>query len=333
MHTYSIQQLRSHVNSLDGPINLKDQLGGVQRQINVNGARKAETAVDSIVNPQLICCVTVPSLEVPRRRSVPTGIGKLSYAAILVVVFFHDANLTEFFRIQYLDGTCRWEDMANSFSITRNSLSIDTPIKSNGDIDCVDPATGDRKFPKLDYSKGFPDWWYLSRTDITVPSEHYQHGQRYAAEVKLNHFYEIDHYKNKLGIISFFMQDFDNEPSWPYLDKLICKWREEEEKRRSACGMDPAPVYKMCELYRGQTRTAADMEAPTAAVIVPTRAPLVAPPAVPVQNFGGDPEEFRLPLGLCQGDCDFTGTFVHSCFPCYLSSAEILTCILILPSR
>lgn len=194
--------------------------------------------------------------------------------------------------------------MDGQFEIGRNALMLHTPLTSGGDIDCVNQE-GERKFPKLDYSKGFPDWWYLSRTDIVVPSEHVQHGKRYAAEVKLSHFYEIDHYKNRLGIISFFMQDFEGEPSWPYLDKLICRWRREEEEKRAACGLDPAPVYKMCELYRGQTRTTEDFEVPTQAVIVPTRAPLVAPPAIPIVNHGGDPEEFRLPLGLCEGDCDF----------------------------
>lgn len=207
--------------------------------------------------------------------------------------------------IQYLDGTCDWEDMDGQFEIGRNALMIHTPLNNNGDIDCVNNA-GERKFPKLDYSKGFPDWWYLSRTEITTPSEHVQQGKRYAAEVKLSHFYEIEHYKNKLGIISMFMQDFEGEPSWPYLDKLICQWRKEEEKKRLACGLPPAPVYKMCELYRGQVRTDDDFEAPTEQVQNPTFAPLVAPPAIPVVNFGGDPEEFRLPLGLCQGDCDFT---------------------------
>jgi len=195
--------------------------------------------------------------------------------------------------------------MADEFHINRNGLSITTPLTDDDDIDCVDDI-GQRKFPKLDYSKGFPDWWYLDRIDISVPSEHVQHGQRYAAEVKLSHFYEIDMYKNKLGIVSMFMQDFEGEPSWPYLDKLICKWRAEEEKRRSECGLDPAPVYKMCELYRGQVRTEEDMEAPSAAIQYPTFTPLVEPDPIPINNLGADPDEFRLPLGLCEGDCDFT---------------------------
>ena len=203
-----------------------------------------------------------------------------------------------------MDGSCVWEDMEDQFEIGRSSLTIHTPLQSNGDIDCVN-SEGERKFPKLDYSKGFPDWWYLSQTDITVPSEHVQHGKRYAAEVKLSHFYELDHYKNKLGTVSFFMQDFENEGSWPYLDKLICKWRAEEETKRNECGLPPAPVYKMCELYRGQERTAEDLESHTETETFPTVAPLVAPPAIPVQNIGADPEEFRLPLALCEGDCDF----------------------------
>jgi hypothetical protein len=209
------------------------------------------------------------------------------------------------FRMQFKDGTCRWEDMTNQFEIARHGLQIHTPLRSNGDIDCVG-ENGERKFPKLDYSKGFPDWWHLSRTDISVPSEHVQHGMRYAAEVKLSHFYELDHYKNKLGVVSIFMQDFEGEPAWHYLDKLICQWRKVEEDKRKECNLPPAPVYKMCELYHGQVRSEYDLEAAAVAQnTYPTRAPLVAPNPLPIVNYGGDPLEFRFPLKLCEGDCDF----------------------------
>eukprot|EP00934_Nitzschia_sp_Nitz4_P001807 Nitzschia sp. Nitz4//scaffold177_size45885//17105//21005//NITZ4_007204-RA/size45885-augustus-gene-0.5-mRNA-1//-1//CDS//3329539052//1807//frame0 len=202
------------------------------------------------------------------------------------------------YRIQYLDGTCSWEDMSESFEITRNTLTIHTPITDDGDIDCGE-VDGEKKFPKLDYSKGFPDWWYLSQTDISVTSEHTQLGKRYEAEVKLSHFYEIDMYKNKLGIVSFFMQGFESEEAWPYLDKLICKWREEEEKKRAACGFPPAPVYKLCELYRGQNRTDDDSSA-----VVPT-VPDTTPDPLPLENLGADPDDSAFPLSMCQGDCDF----------------------------
>ena len=217
----------------------------------------------------------------------------------------------------YKAGSCQWEDMVDQFEISRHALQIHTPLRNNGDIDCVN-ADGERKFPKLDYSKGFPDWWYLSRTDIKVPSEHVQHGQRYAAEVTLAHFYEIDFYKNKLGHVTVFMQDYEGEPAWPYLDKLICQWRKVEEQKRAACGLDPAPVYKMCETFRGQERNEDDLhDEPTVTEVkFPTVTPLVAPDPIPIQNFGGDPDESKLPLGLCEGDCDLTtdcapGLFCH----------------------
>ena len=274
----------------------------------VNGAQSLEMTVANTDSPPLIFNVIVPSQETQTKRNAQIGIGAFFGGRVCCSeeddVSYEFDFLYSLYRVQYMDGSCVWEDMANQFEIGRSSLTMHMPLRTNGDIDCVD-IEGERKFPKLDYSKGFPDWWYLSQTDISVPSEHVQHGKRYAAEVKLSHFYEIDHYKNKMGTISFFMQDFENEGSWPYLDKLICKWRAEEEAKRKECGLPPAPVYKMCELYRGQVRTAEDLEDSTQVETFPTIAPLVGPPAIPIKSLGVDPEEFRLPLGLCEGDCDF----------------------------
>jgi hypothetical protein len=194
--------------------------------------------------------------------------------------------------------------MLGSFEINRHALQIHTPIRSDGDVDCVNNAN-ERKYPKLDYSKGFPDWWWLSRTDISVPSQHVQEGKRYAAEVTLAHFYEIDHYKNKLGHVSIFMQDYEGQKPWPFLDKLICQFRKAEEDKRKACNLPPSPIYKMCELYRGQVRTQADLEYGPVNEDFPTRAPLPSPAARPIQDFGGDPPDDVKPLRLCQGDCDF----------------------------
>lgn len=58
-----------------------------------------------------------------------------------------------------------------------------------------------REFPRLDYSKGFPDWWHMARIDISTPSQHFQEGNQYAAEVTLAHFYEKDHFKNHVRSI------------------------------------------------------------------------------------------------------------------------------------
>lgn len=92
--------------------------------------------------------------------------------------------------------TCKWEDMKDHFTIERHALQIHTPQLPNGDIDCW--SRNKRRYPRLDYSKGFPDWWHLQRTDVMVPSQHIQEGVRYAAEITLAHFYEISHVKNQV---------------------------------------------------------------------------------------------------------------------------------------
>lgn len=104
----------------------------------------------------------------------------------------------------YLDDTCTWDDMKSQFTIERHALQIHTPQLPNGDINCVD-GNNRRRYPRLDYSKGFPDWWWLQRTDVHVPSNHIQEGTRYAAEVVLAHFYEINHVKNQVKIICCLM--------------------------------------------------------------------------------------------------------------------------------
>jgi len=211
--------------------------------------------------------------------------------------------------MNFEDGTCTWDDMRGSFEIARHALQIHTPMRDNGDINCAN-SEGERLYPRLDYSKGFPDWWHLDRTDIKVPSEHTQHGKRYAAEITLAHFYELDHWKNQIGYVTLFMEDYPNEKPWHYLDKLICQWRHEEEKQRKKCGLPPAPVYKMCKLYRGQERTKDDMEfleeesSPNAPVS--NKSQLDRPNPIPIKDFGGTPDAKRFPLQLCEGDCDFT---------------------------
>jgi len=209
--------------------------------------------------------------------------------------------------MNFEDGSCKWDDMEESFEINKHALQIHTPMRSNGDINCAN-AEGERLYPRLDYSKGFPDWWHLDRTDVKVPSEHTQHGKRYAAEISLAHFYELDHWKNQVGYVTLFMQDYPNEKPWSYLDKLICKWRHEEEKQRKECGLPPAPVYKMCELYRGQERTAEDLEFDEDISVNPISeySQIHRPNEVPIKDFGQKPDPKRFPLRLCEGNCNFT---------------------------
>ena len=86
--------------------------------------------------------------------------------------------------------------MKDQFTIERHALQIHTPQLSNGDIACKERNR--RRYPRIDYSKGFPDWWWMQRTDVMVPSHHTQEGFQYAAEVTLAHFYEINHVKNQV---------------------------------------------------------------------------------------------------------------------------------------
>ena len=137
---------------------------------------------------------------------------------------------------------------SQSFRINRHGLQILTPIDENtGELQCQG-FTG-RQFPRLDYPKGFPDWWYLSHTDITVPSEHTQGGKRYAAEVHLSHFYSVAHETRQIGKVAIFLEVGDgaeHRRHWSFLDKLICQWREVEEETRQECGLESAPPYPGC---------------------------------------------------------------------------------------
>lgn len=177
----------------------------------------------------------------------------------------------------YEDRTCTWDHIINNpntpdpnnFRIRRHALQILQPIDENGELQCV-RRDGQNSFPRLDYSKGFPNWWHLSHTEITVPSEHFQEGKQYDAEVHLSHFYEIEH-ERKMGKVAIFLESDPNRENWPFLDKLICQWREVEEKTREECGMESVPPYPGC---RNPTRMAND-ESPTYPPTTPAPSPVV----------------------------------------------------------
>jgi hypothetical protein len=138
----------------------------------------------------------------------------------------------------------------DQFTIERHGLRIGQPITVFDDLvndtdgvadgvklECRIEGRGSR-FGRIDFSKGFSDWWYLSHTDLHVPSEHTQEGKRYDAEIQMYHFYSID-YQNEMAAVSIFMNAYDDAPPYRYLDKIICQWREKEHKVRQQCGLDP----------------------------------------------------------------------------------------------
>jgi len=154
--------------------------------------------------------------------------------------------------MKYEDSFCSMEELIekDQFTIERHGLRIGQPITvyenlvndtdgvADGvKLECRIKGRGSR-FGRIDFSKGFSNWWYLSHTDLHVPSEHTQEGERYDAEIQMYHFYSIDH-DNEMAAISIFMNAYDNAPPYRYLDKIICQWREKEHNVRQQCGLDP----------------------------------------------------------------------------------------------
>jgi hypothetical protein len=113
--------------------------------------------------------------------------------------------------MRYEDGTCPWQAYVDQFRIERHALEVHVPTLPDGEIDCLNTTTNTRAFPRIDYSKGFPDWWWYDHTSITVPSSHTQEGKQYDAEVILAHFYEIDHPKNQVRNVDAFGPGMEGE--------------------------------------------------------------------------------------------------------------------------
>jgi hypothetical protein len=95
----------------------------------------------------------------------------------------------------YHDSSCSFEDLVdkNAFSIERYALKINQPLTALGNdnykVDCN--GNGESRFGRIDFSKGFSDWWHLSHMDFNVPSEHTQEGKRYSGELQMYHFYSV----------------------------------------------------------------------------------------------------------------------------------------------
>ena len=111
--------------------------------------------------------------------------------------------------MKYEDSYCTLDQLedADAFTIERHALRITQPITvydSRQDdkdgvpdgvkLECRIEGKGSR-FGRIDYSKGFSQWWHLSHIDIHTPSEHTQDGVRYDGEIQLQHFYSVPFYE------------------------------------------------------------------------------------------------------------------------------------------
>ncbi|VEU35620.1 unnamed protein product [Pseudo-nitzschia multistriata] len=159
--------------------------------------------------------------------------------------------------MKYEDSTCTMEQLieADAFTIERHALRISQPIAVYDDfrddpdgvpdgvkLECRKEGVGSR-FGRIDFSKGFSQWWHLSHTDLHTPSEHTQDGVRYDAEIQLHHFYSVTAREaginNEVATVAVFAQAYDDVAPYPFLDKVICQWRRREYEVRTACGLEP----------------------------------------------------------------------------------------------
>jgi len=167
--------------------------------------------------------------------------------------------------MKYEDSFCSIDQLidADAFTIERHALRISQPIEVYDDflqdldgipdgvrLGCRREGFGSR-FGRIDFSKGFSEWWYLSHTDIHTPSEHTQEGVRYDVEIQLHHFYSVTPdeagINNEVATVSIFAEAYDDVTPYPFLDKVICQWRRKEYEVRKACGLDAVELtYPGC---------------------------------------------------------------------------------------
>jgi Eukaryotic-type carbonic anhydrase len=155
----------------------------------------------------------------------------------------------------YDDSACTFQELVKekAFTIERHTLKINQPMEQVGGANSDDwqlkcKGNGSpTKFGRIDFSKGFHYWWFLSHIDVHVPSEHTQDGVRYDAEIQMAHFYSVNasvaNVNNEMATVSTFLKAYDGIPDWDVLNKIICQWRAAEELTRSQCGL-PSVISK-----------------------------------------------------------------------------------------
>jgi hypothetical protein len=98
--------------------------------------------------------------------------------------------------MKYRDSTCTVDLLKklNAFVIERHALKIVQPIEPLGNDQYRLACKSDqgRRFGRIDFSRGYSQWWMLSHMDLHVPSEHTQEGKRYDGEIHLYHWYSAD---------------------------------------------------------------------------------------------------------------------------------------------
>ena len=124
--------------------------------------------------------------------------------------------------MHFRKGNCLFQDM--TFEILPHALRANQP-----------PQCGFE--PMIDFSRGFPVPWKLDFTDISVPSQHTQDGQRYDAEVVLSHSYSKDDKTKLVGNVAIFLEMGNETDSYDFLELYISQWQMEMQRARNGCAM------------------------------------------------------------------------------------------------
>jgi len=170
--------------------------------------------------------------------------------------------------MKYHDGACNWKDMVdnqeskyrNNFHIRRHALTVASPLGTDGELDCPNGFGG--HYPQLDYSKGYPEWWYLSHMDIKTPAEWLQDGIRYDGQINYAQFYERDYTTQdpngplkRDGTVVIFFKAYEDVLPDPFMDKMICQFRKTEDEVRENCGLPSVTTtYPGCWNYQRNGR-------------------------------------------------------------------------------
>lgn len=113
--------------------------------------------------------------------------------------------------MEYRDSSCTFEELVanDALSIERHALKVVQPLlevdgdRNDGRYADVPRAAdgrryvnackgqGGRRWGRIDFSKGFSNWWHLSHVDVKIPSEHTQESKRYDGELQMYHFYSV----------------------------------------------------------------------------------------------------------------------------------------------
>jgi Eukaryotic-type carbonic anhydrase len=99
--------------------------------------------------------------------------------------------------MKYHDSACSYDQLVakNAIFVDRHALRIVQPIvpgDGGGNLTHrLACRSLENSWGRIDFSKGFSQWWYLSHIDFHVPSEHLQEGKRYDGELQMYHFYSV----------------------------------------------------------------------------------------------------------------------------------------------